>query len=262
MIGQYQILYGEDVYFVDSESVEAAFAELIDQLRAEGVDVEPEHLSCINSTKPNFNAVNELLGIRDSHRNEDHNISMILKASLFAAEKHKTQRRKGLDASPYINHPLKVAELLWRVGEVRDVDCIVAALLHDTIEDTDTLPSQLEELFGVRVRELVAEVTDDKTLDKKQRKELQIAHAASLSDGAKQIKLADKTANVFDVAFDPAPDWAQARRVEYLEWAKEVVDRMRGCNPKLEAEFDEVLEQSLEQFRTEGVSLLGPRPEL
>src|SRR6266498_2729241 len=105
-----------------------------------------------------------------------HDISKILVAAHFAAEKHKTQRRKGTQASPYINHPVKVAEILWRVGEVRDIDCVVAALLHDTVEDTATSPSELEKVFGARVRLLVEEVTDDKTLPKELRKELQIAH--------------------------------------------------------------------------------------
>src|SRR5687768_16207394 len=138
---------------------------------------------------------------------EGDDISKILAAAYFAAEKHKSQRRKGTDASPYINHPLKVAEMLWRMGQVRDVDCIVGALLHDTVEDTDTTPSELEELFGPMVRLLVEEGSDDKSLPKEQRKELQIGHAPLLSEGAKQIKLGDKIANVFDVAFAPAPNW-------------------------------------------------------
>jgi len=176
-------------------------------------------------------------------------ISKILAATHFAAEKHKSQRRKGAEASPYINHPVAVAEILWRVGEVRDVDCIVAALLHDTIEDTDTTPFELEELFGTRVRLLVDEVTDDKSLPKERRKELQIAHAIHLSAGAKQIKLADKTMNVIDVAFAPAPDWSIERRREYLDWAEAVVAGLRGCNENLEANFDDVVRQARAQLK-------------
>jgi len=139
-----------------------------------------------------------------------------------------------------------VAELLWRVGEVRDVDCIVAAILHDTIEDTATTPDELQELFGARVRTLVEEVTDDKSLPKAERKRLQIEHAPSLSEGAKQIKLADKIANIFDVAFAPAPDWSLERRREYLDWAENVVAGLRGCNPRLEENFDDVLQKAHE----------------
>ncbi len=168
----------------------------------------------------------------------DQDISRILKAARFAAEKHKNQRRKGAETSPYINHSLKVAEILCLIGEVRDPDCIVAALLHDTVEDTATTFTELEENFGTNVSNFVKEVTDDKTLQKQQRKDLQVAHAPHLSPGAKQIKLADKIANIFDVGFDPAPDWSIERRREYLEHATSVVERLRGCNPKLEAEFD------------------------
>jgi guanosine-3',5'-bis(diphosphate) 3'-pyrophosphohydrolase len=173
-------------------------------------------------------------------------IGRLLKAAHFAAEKHKDQRRKGADAAPYINHPLEVAELLWRVGDVRDVDCIVAAILHDTIEDTGTSPDELEELFGARVRMLVEEVSDDKALPKVERKRLQIEHAPSLSEGAKQIKLADKIANISDVAFAPAPDWSLERRREYLDWAESVVAGVRGCNPRLEEKFDDVLKKAHE----------------
>jgi guanosine-3',5'-bis(diphosphate) 3'-pyrophosphohydrolase len=143
-----------------------------------------------------------------------------------------------------------VAELLWRIGEVRDVDCIVAAILHDTLEDTATTPDELRELFGTRVCALVEEVTDDKGLTKEERKKLQIEHASSLSDGAKQIKLADKIANVFDVTFAPASDWSLERRLEYLHWAESVVARLRGCNPRLEGNFDDVLRKAHERLRT------------
>lgn len=176
-------------------------------------------------------------------------IALLLTAAHFAAEKHKDQRRKGADASPYINHPLKVAELLWRVGEVRDVDCIVAAVLHDTLEDTATTSDELQELFGTRVRMLVEEVTDDKSLPKAERKRLQIEHAPSLSAGAKQIKLADKIANIFDVAFAAAPDWSLERKREYLDWAERVVAGLRGCNSKLEENFDDVLRKAHERLR-------------
>ena len=150
-------------------------------------------------------------------------ISLILKAVKFSAEKHKTQRRKGTEGSPYINHPIGVAETLWNVGGVRDISVIVAAILHDTVEDTETTLSEIEEHFGPLVRSLVQEVTDDKSLPKAERKRLQIEHAPRLSRGAQQIKLADKISNINDVAFAPPAHWPHLRRNDYLAWADNVV---------------------------------------
>lgn len=101
----------------------------------------------------------------------------ILAALHFAAEKHRDQRRKGQCASPYINHPIEVAELLVRVGQVGDVALLQAALLHDTVEDTQTTFQELEERFGTGVRTLVEEVTDDKSLPKEERKRRQVERA-------------------------------------------------------------------------------------
>lgn len=172
--------------------------------------------------------------------NED-NISLFLKAVKFSAEKHKTQRRKGAEGSPYINHPIGVAETIWTVGGVRDLSVIIAAILHDTVEDTKTTFPEIEEHFGPVVRSLVQEVTDDKNLPKAERKRLQIEHASHLSMGAKQIKLADKIHNINDVAFAPPADWPPERRSDYLTWAEHVVDRLRGCNEPMEELFDQTL---------------------
>src|SRR3954465_11479885 len=120
----------------------------------------------------------------------------LLAALHFAADKHRDQRRKDAEASPYINHPIEVAELLTRVGGVRDLVALQAAILHDTIEDTHTTPEELEGRFGARGRKVVEEVTDEKTLPKVDRKRLQIEHAPHLSPEARLVKLADKIANV------------------------------------------------------------------
>jgi guanosine-3',5'-bis(diphosphate) 3'-pyrophosphohydrolase len=169
-------------------------------------------------------------------------IPKLLDALSFAAEKHRDQRRKGKDASPYINHPIEVARLLAEVGGVRDPDILCAAVLHDTIEDTQTTGEDLEKLFGRRVRELVEEVSDDKSLPKEVRKTLQVEHAPHLLEDAKPIKLADKICNIRDVTHSP-PDWSHERRVGYLEWAAEVVDGLRGVSPELEALFDQALSE-------------------
>ena len=169
--------------------------------------------------------------------------AILLKAVQFAAVKHQTQRRKDVAASPYINHPIEVAYLLADVGGVTDVMTLVAAILHDTIEDTETTPSELEVQFGPTVRKVVEEVTDDKTLVKAVRKKLQIEHAPTLSRRAKAIKLADKIANVRDVVDNPPPKWPLARRIEYLDWTEKVVAGCRGTNDALERRYDEVLKK-------------------
>jgi guanosine-3',5'-bis(diphosphate) 3'-pyrophosphohydrolase len=165
-------------------------------------------------------------------------LPLILHALEFASLKHRDQRRKDADASPYINHPIALATLLTREGVVEDI-VLAAAILHDTLEDTQTTPAELREHFGERVAGIVAEVTDDKNLLKVERKRLQIEHAATISREAKLVKLADKICNVRDVADHPPARWDLARRREYFEWAKAVVDRMRGTHPGLERRFDD-----------------------
>jgi guanosine-3',5'-bis(diphosphate) 3'-pyrophosphohydrolase len=124
----------------------------------------------------------------------------LLRAASFAAHKHRDQRRKDVEASPYINHPIAVATVLAIEGGVTDEPILVAALLHDTVEDTATTFEELEQEFGRDVAELVREMTDDKSLDKDVRKQLQIAHAPAASSPAKQIKIADKICNIRDIS--------------------------------------------------------------
>ena len=148
----------------------------------------------------------------------------LLEALLFAATKHRHQRRKDAEASPYINHPLELARVLAEVGGVTDAATLCAALLHDTLEDTATTPAELTQAFGAEIAALVAEVTDDKSLPKAERKRQQVVHAASISDKAKRVKLADKISNLADVAQTPPPDWSLERRREYFDWARSVID--------------------------------------
>jgi guanosine-3',5'-bis(diphosphate) 3'-pyrophosphohydrolase len=168
-------------------------------------------------------------------------LKAIFSALCFAADKHRDQRRKGEGSSPYINHPIEVAELLVRVGGVTDAALLQAAILHDTIEDTETTAEELEAAFGPDVRRLVEEVTDDKSLPKDERKRLQVVHGPRLSPGARQIKIGDKTCNVREVSERLPAEWPLKRRVEYLAWAERVVAGCRGVNERLEQEFDEVL---------------------
>ena len=174
----------------------------------------------------------------------EQDLTLIFQALAFAAEKHRHQRRKDHEATPYINHPIDIAELLWRVGGVRDVPTLVAAILHDTIEDTATKPEEIAALFGEKVLALVQEVSDDKSLPKGVRKQLQIEHAPHISRPAKLIKLADKIHNVCSIGHSPPKDWPARRLADYLDWAVSVVDGMRGASADLECYFDETLAQA------------------
>lgn len=167
-------------------------------------------------------------------------LTVVLKAASFAAEKHRHQRRKDVEASPYINHPLALAHILATEGGISDHVVIAAALLHDTVEDTKTTPEELHREFGAAIAAIVAEVTDDKTLDKAERKRLQVVNSQTKSHGAKLVKLADKICNLRDIANSPPADWTTERRREYFDWAAEVVEGIRGSNDGLEAAFDEV----------------------
>ena len=179
-------------------------------------------------------------------------VARLLAATRFSAEKHRNQRRKGDDAAPYINHPIAVAERLVSVGGVEDADVLIAALLHDTVEDVGVTPEELEEKFGARVRSLVLEVTDDKTLPKAERKKLQEEHAPHLSTGAKLIKLSDKISNIHDIVNRPPADWSRERKIEYLNWGERVIKGLRGTNSQLEEFFDRLLAEAREKFNSEG----------
>ena len=165
-------------------------------------------------------------------------LKLLLKALAFAAARHKDQRRKDVDASPYINHPIALADVLCNEGHVTDIEVICGALLHDTVEDTATGPEELEAEFGKAIRDIVLEVTDDKALPKQERKQAQIKHAVGISDKAKLVKLADKISNLRDISNCPPPDWSLERRRDYFDWAKAVIDGLRGVDAGLEAVFD------------------------
>ena len=162
----------------------------------------------------------------------------VLSALAFAADRHRRQRRKDADLTPYINHVIAVTTILAVEGGVTDGTLLVAAALHDTVEDTGTTFDELLGRFGRDVRDLVAEVTDDKSLPKAVRKQLQIVHAPASSLGAKQLKVADKIANLRDLILAPPAGWPLARRLEYFDWAERVVAGCRGANGRLEGAFD------------------------
>jgi len=165
-------------------------------------------------------------------------LPLLLDALAFAADKHRRQRRKDRHASPYINHPIALAQVLAGEGRVTDERILAAALLHDTIEDTNTTFNELKRHFGRRIARIVLEVTDDKRRRKHTRKRLQVEHAAQLSRSAKLVKLADKICNLRDLNHRPPVGWNKRRRREYFDWAKQVIDRLRGAHAGLERAFD------------------------
>jgi guanosine-3',5'-bis(diphosphate) 3'-pyrophosphohydrolase len=171
---------------------------------------------------------------------QEDDLKILLKALAFAAHKHKDQRRRDVDASPYINHPISLADILCNEAHITDIETICSALLHDTIEDTETTAEELEHTFGKAIRDIVMDVTDDKNLSKASRKQAQIDHAAHISDKAKLVKLADKISNLRDVLNNAPADWDLERRQEYFDWARRVIDQLRGTHPELEALFDEI----------------------
>jgi GTP diphosphokinase / guanosine-3',5'-bis(diphosphate) 3'-diphosphatase len=164
---------------------------------------------------------------------------LLIDALAFAADKHRTQRRKDPEASPYINHPIALARVLSVEGRVRDVRVLAAAVLHDTLEDTKTTYEELHERFGPAIAGIVREVTDDKTLLPAERKRLQIEHAGELSHRARLVKLADKISNLRDLTLNAPSEWSLQRRRDYFDWAKKVIDKVRGTNKKLERAFDD-----------------------
>ena len=170
-------------------------------------------------------------------------LSLLFKALAFSAEKHTKQRRKDIDKTPYINHPISLANILaqrWVIDE----NVLCAAILHDTIEDTETTVEELQEHFGEKITSIVLEVTDDKSLEKSVRKQKQVEHAASISHEAKLVKLADKIANITDIINTPPADWSTDRKKDYFNWAKAVVDNLRGAHQGLEKDFDDLINKA------------------
>ena len=173
---------------------------------------------------------------------------LFLAALSFSAGKHSWQRRKDAARTPYINHPIQVTELLWKVGGIRDMSILIAAILHDTVEDTSASPEEIQEQFGEQVLGFVLEVTDDKSLPKEERKRLQIIHAPHKSPPAKCIKLADFISNLRDLYQSPPADWPLERIQEYFRWSEKVVASLCGANPSLEACYDLELARAKEKY--------------
>ncbi len=172
-------------------------------------------------------------------------LSDLLRALVFAAERHRQQSRKDELKTPYVNHLLEVVQVLVDHG-VRDAPTLMAAALHDTVEDTGTTLEEIADRFGPEVRDLVAEMTDDKRLPRDERKRLQVEHAAAMSPRGALIKLADKIANAWDVGHRPAAAWPPERRLGYLAWALAVVEALPPVAPGMVAVFRRVHAESVQ----------------
>lgn len=173
-----------------------------------------------------------------SDENSAGSVQRILSAALFAAERHRGQKRKGAAGEPYINHLIEVAELVAGSSSTLDTNLVIAALLHDTVEDTATTAEEIERLFGPDVTSLVLEVTDDKSLPQEVRKALQVKNAPKKSGRAQTLKLADKISNLRALLNSPPSDWSPQRKKQYFEWAHQVVNGFTFPNQQLKREFD------------------------
>ena len=179
-------------------------------------------------------------------------VLLVMRAADFAARRHTDQRRKGAAREPYTNHLTEVALLLAEAGKGSDGPLIAAGLLHDTLEDTVTEYEELVAVFGADIAGLVSECTDDKSLPKAERKRLQIETAASKSERARLIKIADKTSNLRTIVASPPEDWSAARSLEYVDWAEQVVSRCRGLNASLDQAFDAAVAEAKAAIASRG----------
>ncbi|MDB5806831.1 MAG: metal dependent phosphohydrolase [Betaproteobacteria bacterium] len=173
-------------------------------------------------------------------------LTRVTRAFDFACRAHAKQRRKGAGQEPYVNHLAEVADLVAQATGGSDPDLVIAALLHDTVEDQDVKREEIAALFGEDVARIVMEVTDDKTLEKDVRKRMQVEHAAHISKQARILKIADKTSNLRSIQYSPPP-WPESRKRRYFAWAQAVVSQARGVNPWIEAAFDKEYEEALAQ---------------
>jgi guanosine-3',5'-bis(diphosphate) 3'-pyrophosphohydrolase len=178
-------------------------------------------------------------------------VQHVLQAAHFAAEKHANQKRKGAAGEPYINHLLEVAQLVSSAISEPDPNLVIAALLHDTIEDAGVTSDELVQRFGSDVADLVIEVTDDKSLPKAERKRLQntvdVARRSRTfrrsNMRAQIIKLADKIANMRSILSSPPAQWNHERKKQYFEWSKQVIAGLSSPSPVLIAEFEKTLKR-------------------
>jgi guanosine-3',5'-bis(diphosphate) 3'-pyrophosphohydrolase len=183
-------------------------------------------------------------------------VSLILRGADFAARKHAMQRRKDPERTPYVNHVIGVATSLACAG-VMETDVLVAALLHDTVEDTECSVGEIAANFGDEIAGIVAEVTDDPDLPTAERKRMQVEHAPICTRKAKLVKLSDKLYNLRDLNRVAPAGWTQQRVAEYFLWSAAVIAGASGVNPELERQLGEVFDER--ESSVENLKLLRDR---
>ena len=171
-------------------------------------------------------------------------LQAVMEAASTAAHWHAKQRRKGTAGEPYIDHLLEVAALVAEATGGNDPNLVIAALLHDAIEDQGITRAAISQKFGEDVASLVQEVSDDKSLPQAGRKRLQVEEAPKKSKRAKILKLADKISNVAAIGRDPPSGWSVERQRQYVQWGRDVVAGLRDAAPELEARFEATAAQA------------------
>jgi HD domain len=179
-------------------------------------------------------------------------VPRLTKALAFAAEAHRNHRRKGASQEPYINHLIEVLDLVASV-EGNDMDVLIAALLHDVLEDTGTGYDELVATFGERVARIVRENSDDMTLPKPERRRERLAGISKKSREARLVKFADIISNLRAIAVSPPAGWSNDRRLGYLDSCRNLVDAGRGSNPEIERIFDDTAKEAERAIRAEGL---------
>lgn len=190
----------------------------------------------------------------------------MIRAVDFAARAHSTQRRHDVAKTPYINHPIGVAAILVRVarllGNERQVsDVLVAAVLHDVVEDTIVTVGDVRAEFGNDVAAIVASVTDNTSLPKAARKQLQLEHIAVASTAAKLVKLADMLYNLRDLQREMPVGWTIERVQGYFAWKHTMLEAARGTDEALEEALDYVFAGTFSAYDDETVALPCLVPE-
>ncbi len=174
---------------------------------------------------------------------------LIFEALEYAAVKHRHQRRKGASGIPYINHPIEVCRLLLTTLDSPSTDLLIAALLHDTLEDTDANEKEIMEKFGEKVLRIVLELTDNMKLSSAKRKEEQVVKAKSLSYEARCIKISDKTCNIHDIIYTRM-FWPDFQKKEYIRWAMRVIAEISDTHPALMKAFYEKVREAEQVLKT------------
>lgn len=166
----------------------------------------------------------------------------------FAAEAHAGQFRKDAKHTPYISHPVKVANILRNEAGITDETVLAAALLHDTVEDCGVDPKVIAARFGDDVARLVLEVTNPEGMPKDEVKRLQVEKSKLRSSGGNALKLSDRIDNLRDVLVSPPADWDSAQRRAYFEHGRQMVDAMPNAHEKLRNIFNEIYSEGLRKL--------------